>query len=286
MIILNIGFIGGDLRQLTLLECFKNAGYNVKIYGYDGATESVNKISEIYDCDILILPMPTCSGQNIFAPMFKKEIHINDIDFSKFKRIFYAGGNELLNKMLISSGALCIDYLKNEELILKNAISTGEGALNIAISETATTIYKSNVLITGFGKVAKATAKIFAGLGANVFISARRKEALCEAECLGYTGVDMKKMHHIKNDMDIIINTIPAMVLHREFLNGLREDILVIDLASKPGGVDFEAAKELNVRVIWALSLPGKVAPITSGRFIYDTICSILSERAVIEDDA
>ena len=283
---MSIGFIGGDLRQLTLLECFKKAGYDVKIYGYNGAEEVVESVDEIYDSEILILPMPTCNGQNIFAPMFDKNIHINDIDYTKFKKIFYAGGNEILNKMLISSGALCIDYLKNEELILKNAISTAEGALDIAISETATTIFKSNVLITGFGKVAKATAKVFSGLGANVYISARKKEAVCEAECVGYTGVDIKEMHQIKKDMDIIINTVPALVLHREFLKGLKEDALIIDLASKPGGVDFDAARELNVRVIWALSLPGKVAPISSGEFIYDTISSILSERMVIDYDA
>lgn len=283
---MSIGFIGGDLRQLTLLECFKKAGYDVKIYGYNGAEEVVESVDEIYDSEILILPMPTCNGQNIFAPMFDKNIHINDIDYTKFKKIFYAGGNEILNKMLISSGALCIDYLKNEELILKNAISTAEGALDIAISETATTIFKSNVLITGFGKVAKATAKGFSGLGANVYISARKKEAVCEAECVGYTGVDIKEMHQIKKDMDIIINTVPALVLHREFLKGLKEDALIIDLASKPGGVDFDAARELNVRVIWALSLPGKVAPISSGEFIYDTISSILSERMVIDYDA
>ena len=283
---MSIGFVGGDLRQLTLLECFKNAGYDVKIYGYKDAQQSVDEISEIYNSDILILPMPTCSGQYIYAPMYDKKIHINDIDYSKFKKIFYAGGNEILNKMLISSGALSVDYLKNEELILKNAISTAEGALDIAISETATTIFKSKVLITGFGKVAKATAKVFSGLGANVYISARKKEAVCEAECFGYTGVDMKEVHKIKNNMDIIINTVPALVLHREFLKGLKEDALIIDLASKPGGVDFDAARDLNVRVIWALSLPGKTAPISSGQFIYDTICSILSERAVMDDDA
>ncbi len=283
---MSIGFIGGDLRQLTLLECFKKAGYDVKIYGYDDAPESVNKISEIYTCDTLILPMPTCNGQNIFAPMHEREIHINEIDFTKFKKIFYAGGNELLNKMLISSGALCIDYLKDEELILKNAISTGEGALNIAISETATTIFKSKVLITGFGKVSKATAKIFQSMGADVYIAARRNEAVCEAECMGYTGVKMKEMNDVKSQMDIIINTVPAMVLHREFLKGLKTDALVIDLASKPGGVDFDAARELNVRVIWALSLPGKVAPISSGKFIYETISSILNERTVMECEA
>ena len=41
-------------------------------------------------------------------------------------------------------------------------------------------------------------------------------------------------------------------------------------------GVDMDAAAALGVRVIWALSLPGKVAPVTSGRYIKDTIYHIM----------
>ena len=45
--------------------------------------------------------------------------------------------------------------------------------------------------------------------------------------------------------------------------------------------MDFEKAKEYGVRVIWALSLPGKIAPITSGAIIKDTIMNIISELGV-----
>ena len=46
-------------------------------------------------------------------------------------------------------------------------------------------------------------------------------------------------------------------------------------------GVDFDAAKDAGVRVIWALSLPGKIAPITAGKIIKDTILNILNELEV-----
>ena len=45
--------------------------------------------------------------------------------------------------------------------------------------------------------------------------------------------------------------------------------------------MDFEAAKELGLNVIWALSLPGKVAPITAGKIITDTILNIIGELGV-----
>ena len=69
-----------------------------------------------------------------------------------------------------------------------------------------------------------------------------------------------------------------SLILDREVLRHAGPGCLVIDLASRPGGVDFEAAKELGVRVIWALGLPGKVAPVTAGLAIRDTIYHILNE--------
>ena len=43
-------------------------------------------------------------------------------------------------------------------------------------------------------------------------------------------------------------------------------------------GVDMESAKDLGVKVIWALGIPGKTAPITAGNIIKETICNILGE--------
>ena len=64
----------------------------------------------------------------------------------------------------------------------------------------------------------------------------------------------------------------------RDVLKRIKKDTLIIDLASRPGGVDFSAAKELGLRVIWALSLPGKIAPVTSGAIIKDTVMNIIKE--------
>jgi len=78
---------------------------------------------------------------------------------------------------------------------------------------------------------------------------------------------------------DLIINTVPATVLGKERLEEVRKGSLVIDLASKPGGVDMQAAQQLGVKVVWALSLPGKVAPVTAGKAIAKTIYNILREQ-------
>jgi len=64
-------------------------------------------------------------------------------------------------------------------------------------------------------------------------------------------------------------------------LRKVNKDCLLIDLASKPGGIDFEKAKEMGLKTIWALSLPGKVAPVTAAKFIKDTISNIIDELGV-----
>ena len=53
---------------------------------------------------------------------------------------------------------------------------------------------------------------------------------------------------------------------------------MLIDLASKPGGVDFSAAKELGIHAVQALSLPGKTAPRAAAEIIKNTIYNMMEE--------
>ena len=68
------------------------------------------------------------------------------------------------------------------------------------------------------------------------------------------------------------------MILDKESLQLIKNDTLIIDLASAPGGIDRNAAKELKRKFIWALSLPGKVAPVTSAEFMKETLYNMFKE--------
>ena len=80
-------------------------------------------------------------------------------------------------------------------------------------------------------------------------------------------------------ECDILFNTVPVRLLTRTALSLLKPGTPVIDLASKPGGLDFQAASRLGVKAVWALGLPGDVAPVSSGEMIRDTIYNILPEQ-------
>lgn len=164
---------------------------------------------------------------------------------------------------------------------IANAVPTAEGAIEIAMTETPITIHGSKCLVTGYGKIGKILSKMLCGLGAQTYVEARKYADLAMIEGHGYEPLALGELKSRIGEFDIIFNTVPAMIFDENILKNVKKDALIIDLASKPGGVDFEAAKELGVRVIWALSLPGKVAPTTSGAIIKDTIMNMLKEMEV-----
>ncbi|MBE7016298.1 MAG: dipicolinate synthase [Ruminococcaceae bacterium] len=158
---------------------------------------------------------------------------------------------------------------------------TAEGAIEIAMTEMPITIYGSRVLVVGYGRIGKMLASRFKSLGADVTVSARKHKDFAWIEEQGCAYIHTMDIASYIKSYDIIVNTVPFTVIDRDALSEMRKDSLIIDLASKPGGVDFTSAKELGKNVIWALSLPGKTAPITSGKIIKDTILNILTEMEV-----
>ena len=157
---------------------------------------------------------------------------------------------------LESRGLAAADYLRREELCLANAVPSAEGAIQIAMEETARTLHGTAALVIGYGRIGMALAPRLRGLGMDVTVCARRCETRALAEMQGFAAVPMEQLPAAAKAAPVIFNTVPALVLDETVLKGLPQETLVIDLASRPGGTDFEAAKRLRTRVVWALSLP------------------------------
>ena len=138
---------------------------------------------------------------------------------------------------------------------------------------------KLRLMLFEIGQILKACAKLFRAVGADVTISARKLSALAEAEGAGYKAELITALADNISGYTIIINTVPAMILDEKLLGVMDKNSLIIDLASRPGGVDHETAAKLNRRVVWALGLPAKAAPMTAGEIIARTVTDILNER-------
>lgn len=180
--------------------------------------------------------------------------------------------------MAEDNGVKVIDILKREELSVLNAVSTAEGAIKIAIEETSKNLHGSNILVLGFGRIGKVLSHMLSGIGARVACEARKCSDLAWIKAYGYDSIPLTELKENLNKFDVIINTIPYMVLDRETLGEVRKETLVIDLASNPGGVDKMAIKEKQIKFVWALSLPGKIAPVTSAEFIKETLYNVVKE--------
>ena len=69
-------------------------------------------------------------------------------------------------------------------------------------------------------------------------------------------------------DYDFIFNTVPAMILNRRMIENMNSAVCIFDIASAPGGVEFEAAEELGISAWLLPGLPGKYAPASSAEAI------------------
>ena len=114
-------------------------------------------------------------------------------------------------------------------------------------------------------------------IGAKVTVSARKPEDLAWINLLGYESILTSELA-ARDNFDIIFNTIPELIFDAQALAKTAQQSIIIDLASLPGGVDFEAAERLKIKAIRALALPGKVAPKASGEIIKNTIYNMIEE--------
>ncbi len=282
--------VGGDSRQNFLAQRLDEAGgqvYTLALCPDYPRCTPVSEPSQLpFSPDVIVLPLVASNdGETVNAPFSDEKISVRRLCRDLKPGGLVVGGK--LSDELISVfdelGADCADYFNREELIIENCVPTAEGALQIAIENTPVTINQSRVLILGFGRVAKATARVFSALGAKVHIAARKRQDLALAKTLGYIPLPLGSLSDSLSGFDVIINTVPAVILGREQLSRIDRETLIIDLASKPGGVDFKSGGELGLKIIWALSLPGKTAPVTSGIIIADTVLNICCERGLCD---
>lgn len=278
--------LGGDLRQEKLAALLSEDGHSVHTYAldraapHDGVTVET-ALEGLSKADCVVLPLPVAAKPGVLsAPLGDVERPLTDI-FSRLNPAqFICGGmvGEETAELAGEYGLAIHDYFRREELAVANAVPTAEGAVQIALEELAVTLHGARALVLGYGRVGKLTAHRLAALGARVTVAARSYEALAWAEAYGHAAQQLTDLTGYLCGYDLVVNTVPRRVLNRALLEELKEGCLVIDLASKPGGVDFQGAAELGVRCVWALSLPGKVAPVTAASALRDTIYNMLRE--------
>ena len=248
--------IGTDARLAAAGRALARAGFAV------GGPEQTAL------ADYILLPLPLDESRTPLAELLRAA-----------KPGALALGGKLsaqARQIAAEAGVELVDYFAREELILCNAIPTAEGCIGILMAERTRTLWNSAILLAGFGPVGQALGVRLAAL---VTVAARRPAQRALAESFSLRAVDLARLEQAAPAFDTVVNTIPAPVLTEAVLAALRPGSLIVDLASKPGGTDFAAARRLGHRAIHALSLPTACAPETAGEALARTVCEILAER-------
>ena len=282
-----IAAIGGDRRLVEAAGRFANDN-TVYCYGWENCADICSGIHRkdtlaeaVKNADIVLLGLP-CSpdGKVLAAPLCENSIKISELSELIPTDAVICGG--LLPAEITEKFCKCIDYYKDELLQTGNAVPTAEGAIMTAMQETPFTVDGSRCAVLGSGRIAKALVPRLKGLNAEVTVAARKKSDRAYWETQGIKVCSFERLKEILPLTDILFNTVPSLVIGKAELDIFNKKGLIIDLASRPGGVDFEYGKKTGKRIIWALSLPGKVAPVTAGKIIHNTVVTLLNEKGVM----
>ena len=282
-----ITVVGGDLRIVKLVEMLIDDGYKVYTYALENSEDLLN-LNGVEMCPtleeaishskVVVGPVPLSSDRKrLTSPFGRNSVEIEDF-IKSLKGKYLIAGTINIKEELDNNQIQYTDLLKREEFSVLNTIATAEGTIQIAMEETQRTVHGSNVLVMGFGRIGKVLAKMLDGIGAKVYCEARKNEDISWIKAYGYNPIHLNNLDEYLGKFDIIINTIPFQILDGQKLDLVKKESVIIDLASNPGGVDRKAARDRNLKVIWALSLPAKVAPLTSAEFIKETLYHVLKE--------
>ncbi len=263
---MRVGIIPADARQQAVGAAFERAGWEVSW---------VSAPSAAYE--LLVFPMPVSQDGEL---LYGSDTPLADWFAPLRGRTVYGGRCSAAVKELAGLyGVRLLDHFEREEEVILNVIPTVEGALQLAMAETPFTLHGARVLVCGFGRIGKLLSRALGALGAEVTVSARKESDFAWCSAFGYESIHTDTLSAALAGKQIIFNTVPTLLFDRRVLDRMEGETLLIDLASAPGGVDFDYAAATGKKALQALSLPGKVAPRTAGEIICKTIINMYQEE-------
>ena len=278
--------IGGDLRQVHLANYLCQRGHSVVTYGIknsalsDDCMQAGSFFKLVHPNMHVVLPLPvTKDGTNLFITGNEKPVSIEEFknELSESNMVF---GGVIPKNLVADLNYLNIPYydlMADSAVAIRNGIATAEGAIAHAIFESNITLHNSNALVLGYGRCGKVLCNKLKGIGANVTICTRNPIDLALGESLGFKVIPFSKLKRNICKYPFIFNTIPAPILTTDYLCKVCSKTVIIDIASVPGGTDFNYAKKRGINAKLCLGIPGKTAARTSGEILADAILNKLS---------
>jgi len=291
----NVAVIGGDRRMAEAVHFLLRAGARVRLAGleWDDRFAGVEVCSSGADAltgaQAVILPV---QGVDVDGTVYTADgVPPCQIDLDGLRRtergapVFVGLSNPHLNRLCEEAGLPLIEYRESDHFATWNSIPSAEGAIQMAMEATPFTLFGSRSLVMGFGRTGRAIALLLRGLMSDVSVAARSEVDQARVWAAGHRPVEWADLPQAVAEADVVFNTVPAPVLTRPVLAGAPSHLVIIDVASAPGGTDFAAARELGLSANLAPGLPGIVAPVTAGRIIAELVVRHLRRTDAMEGE-
>lgn len=277
-----IALLGGDTRIAYMAPYLLEKGYRVICYGIENIFRNdeypiiyANTWEEAVEhSDYIVGGIPLFKEGKVFSKLTLPDMKQDELYQCLKKKQTVFGGviPENFMEKCRERGIGCYDFMKDEPLAVFNAIATAEGAILEALQHQKTNIHGSKSLVLGYGRCGRVLADKLKGLGAGLTVCSRCKVELACADTVGLDTLPLRELEEKVHEYEYIYNTIPAVLLGKNILTQMRRDVLVIDIASGVGGVDYSSAEELGISALHCLGLPGKYAPKISAKRLADLV--------------
>jgi len=250
-----------DLRALELMEELLRRGYYVS-----------DQMKDLRYADVIYLGRKGIDRKHRLEMQHETKKLPEDL-FQNLKEnclILTLMNNDYLHELskLYHFRYMCL--LKQEDFIYKNSILTAEGLLSYLISHRRFPIYQSRILVLGYGHCAKPIIQYLKAIGATVSVGLRNKKYRKDIEETGCLYQNIKELN--LSNQDIIINTIPCLVVDRLLIDTIDKKTMIVDIASYPYGIDhhYALSKGYNCQIL--PSIPCKYAYGYAGQMVVDII--------------
>ena len=274
---MKVVFVGGDLRQKYASDYLNE--YNVESIYRPNLTE----FNLIACANVIVLPLPVSADGihlNINNNESKSKVKLQDLLSQAGENVLILGGKfpKDIKEFMIENKIRYIDYYEIETFQIQNALLTAEGAIYYAKNRMSKSIHSSRVAVLGFGRIGKILAYLCRSQGAKTTVYARGDVDRTWSSVAGITALKIDKLGTDEPcKIDIIFNTIPHNIINENIISKIKKDTLVIDLASKPYGIDEELIIKHRLNYHRELGIPGRYAPKSAGEILGQTIINILN---------
>ena len=245
---------GRDARSRACAEALQNFGCNLADCPVAAA-------------DVIVLPMRAQVPPELLEQLRPGQIVLGGCLGSQLEKV-------------TACGVRAFDYYEDVLLQYANAVPTAEGALGILIDRTPGTIRGSKGLVIGYGRIGTVLVNQLSLLGAKVTASARKDTDLGRIAAAGHRAERTGLWQYGMEQYDYIVNTVPAQVLTEREYRLMHPDVILLELASEPGGFDEALCRDFSLTLIRAPGLPGKCAPKTAGAAIAGAVLRILESES------